>query len=68
LQLGPHPAWQARQALKPIAPPASDLGADWPDWLIRPIALREAEALILHDPDFPADPFALSGIVICEQL
>ncbi len=48
----------ARRALLESAPPAADLGAGWHDWLICQIALREAEALILYDPVFPADPFA----------
>jgi hypothetical protein len=41
-----------------MAPPAADLGAGWHDWLFGQVALREAEALILYDPVFPADPFA----------
>ncbi len=49
---------EARRALEAIAPPSTDLGAGWHDWLISQIALREAEALILYDPVFPADPFA----------
>ncbi len=48
----------ARRALEESTPPSSDLGASWPDWLIGRIALREAEALIVFDPVFPADPFA----------
>jgi len=28
------------------------------DWYRHLILFREAEALILHDPIFPADPFA----------
>jgi hypothetical protein len=28
------------------------------DWLPLQLLLREAEALILYDPVFPADPFA----------
>ena len=30
----------------------------WYDWLICKILFREAEAAILYDPIFPADPFA----------
>ncbi len=30
----------------------------WHDWMRIQILLREAEALILHDPIFPANPFA----------
>ena len=29
-----------------------------PDWLPLQLLRREAEALILYDPVFPADPFA----------
>jgi serine/threonine-protein kinase len=30
----------------------------WTEWVIATIVLREAEALIVYDPVFPADPFA----------
>ena len=49
---------RARRSLKAIAPPTMNLGPGWHDWLICQIVLREAEALILYDPLFPADPFA----------
>jgi hypothetical protein len=29
-----------------------------PDWLFLHVLRREAEALIRHEPVFPADPFA----------
>ncbi len=48
----------ARRALEASAPQPDDLGGSWPDWLICQIALREAEAVILYDAVFPADPFA----------
>jgi len=34
------------------------LNYGWTEWLIATILHREAEALILYDPIFPADPFA----------
>ena len=30
----------------------------WTEWVIATILLREAEALIVYDPNFPANPFA----------
>ena len=30
----------------------------WTEWVIATLVGREAEALILYDPVFPADPFA----------
>ena len=30
----------------------------WTEWVIATLVLREAEALIVYDPVFPADPFA----------
>ena len=30
----------------------------WTEWVIATIVSREAEALIVYDPVFPADPFA----------
>ena len=53
----------ARRALEEMAPPAADLGPGWHDWLIGQVALREAEALILYDPVFPADPFAMRSAI-----
>ena len=37
--------------------PSSDPAEFWPELQIR-LHLREAEAVILYDPEFPADPFA----------
>ncbi len=30
----------------------------WTEWVIATVVRREAEALIVYDPIFPADPFA----------
>jgi hypothetical protein len=30
----------------------------WTEWVAATIVRNEAEALIVHDPVFPADPFA----------
>ena len=38
---------RARHVLQASAPPATDLGDSWHDWLIAQFALREAEALVL---------------------
>jgi hypothetical protein len=48
----------ARRALEVSEPPSHDRGEGWHDWLICRIVLREAEALIVFDPRFPAAPFA----------
>lgn len=34
------------------------LGPGWSDWLMCRIVAREAEAVVLYYPIFPADPFA----------
>ncbi len=34
------------------------LGYNWTEWLYERIVLNEAEALIVYDPVFPANPFA----------
>jgi tetratricopeptide (TPR) repeat protein len=39
-------------------PDLANAGESWHDWLINRIFRSEAEALILYDPIFPADPFA----------
>jgi serine/threonine protein kinase/WD40 repeat protein len=49
---------EARRAFAALTPRTDDLGEAWYDWLIGEIALREAEAVILYDPVFPAQPFA----------
>jgi hypothetical protein len=36
-------------------------GNSWHDWLVCELLRREAEATILEDPIFPADPFAPDG-------
>jgi WD40 repeat protein/tetratricopeptide (TPR) repeat protein len=53
----------ARRCLKEALPPIVTLRAEerpisWPDRVEYQILQREAEALILYDPIFPADPFA----------
>jgi tetratricopeptide (TPR) repeat protein len=37
---------------------ASRLGDDWQDWLIARVVYREAQARVVYDRIFPADPFA----------
>lgn len=41
-----------------LAGSRGDLGESWHDWVIVGLLRREAEATILYDPIFPADPFA----------
>ncbi len=49
--------WMMAKSLPAVN--ANDLRATyWPDWLICAILAREAEAVVLYDPVFPADPFA----------
>jgi hypothetical protein len=40
---------------------AQTAGNFWHDWLACELLRREAEATILEDPTFPADPFASDG-------
>jgi hypothetical protein len=52
--VGSTPLWKGVEAAKvdgAVAMPT-------PDWLALQLFRREAEALILYDPIFPADPFA----------
>ena len=41
-----------------LAGSRGDLGESWHDWVIVGLLRREAEATILYDPIFPANPFA----------
>jgi hypothetical protein len=34
----------------------------WTEWVIATVLSREAEALVLYDPSFPADPFAPTAL------
>jgi hypothetical protein len=59
---------EARQELQRVRNAVEQSGFDpwhegerpfmWSDWLRLHLLLPEAEGLILHDPIFPADPFA----------
>jgi hypothetical protein len=56
---------QARGILRPVFPDATGsssssppLGYDWHDWLVARTLFGEAEAQVIYDPIFPANPFA----------
>jgi tetratricopeptide (TPR) repeat protein len=49
---------RAAKIMDQQVPDLANAGGSWHGWLINQIFRSEAEALILYDPMFPADPFA----------